>query len=127
MLNALIRTLSKPFSATITLIKFGAVILLGVFLFVFAWFASKPIVISVPMTQLNAYEVQTSYKYWSHLSKEELTIVSDSDADITVKIKNISTKEFLTFYLQSPLKTLKNPRIKIEEKSVFDLLVKGQS
>ena len=95
--------------------------------FMFAWFASKPIVISVPVTQINAYEVQTSYKYWPHLSKETLIILSDSASEKHVKIKNISTKDALTFYLQSPLQALKNPRIKIEEKSVFELLVKGKS
>jgi len=126
LLNALITQLSRPFSSTITLIKVGVIILLLAFLYVFAWFASKPIVISVPMTQLNAYEIQTSYKYWPQLSKETLTIVSGSD-EVTVKVKNISTKDALTFYLQSPLKTMRNPRIKIDEKSVFQLLVRGKS
>lgn len=126
MLNALITHLSKPFSSTIMLIKFGVILLLAAFLYLFAWFATKPLVISVPMTQINAYEIQTSYKYWPYVSKESLTIVSGSE-EVSVRIKNISTQDALTFVLQSPLKTLKNPRIKIEEKSVFQLLVKGKS
>ena len=105
----------------------GILVLLACFLYLIAWFSSRPIVITIPVQQPNSYELHVSHRYWQQLPKDVIYLIDSKGKIYSAKIKNISSKEFLILYLQSPLQMLEEPRIKLEEKSVLDLLIKGKS